>query len=66
VRVTIDWNRLALAQRGADTDRIDFFYKIHYLQWTGVAALDKALGGLGITLVLILSALGARLFFSKG
>ena len=66
VRVTIDWNRLALAQRGADTDRIDFFYKIHYLQWTGVAALDKALGALGIALVLILSALGARLFFSKG
>ena len=66
VRVTIDWNRLALAQRGADTDRIDFFYKIHYLQWTGVAALDKALGALGIALVLVLSALGARLFFSKG
>src|ERR1044071_732935 len=66
VRVTIDWNRLALAQRGADTDRIDFFYKIHYLQWTGVATVDKALGALGIALVLILSVLGARLFFSKG
>ncbi len=66
VRVTIDWNRLALAQRGTDTDRIDFFYKVHYLQWTGVAAVDKALGALGIALVLILSALGARLFFSKG
>ncbi|HKS40772.1 MAG TPA: hypothetical protein VJX74_09140 [Blastocatellia bacterium] len=66
VRVTIDWNRLALAQRGTDTDWIDFFYKIHYLQWTGVATVDKALGALGIAFVLILSALGARLFFSKG
>ncbi|MGA9768241.1 MAG: hypothetical protein WBV94_04320 [Blastocatellia bacterium] len=66
VRVRVDWNRLALAQRGADTDRIDLLYKIHYLQWTGVAALDKALGALGIALVLILSLLGTRLFFSKG
>jgi PepSY-associated transmembrane protein len=66
VRVTIDWNRLALAQRGADTERIDFFYKIHYLQLTGVATVDKALGALAIALVLILSVLGVRLFFSKG
>jgi len=64
IRVTLDWNRLALSQRGKDTDRIDFFYRIHYLQWTGVAALDKALGALGIALVLILSLLGARLFFA--
>src|SRR5262245_31577926 len=34
VRVTLNWERLTLAQRGTDTDRIDFFYKIHYLQWT--------------------------------
>lgn len=66
VRVTLDWNRLALAQRGKDTDRIDLLYKIHYLQWTGMAAVDKALGALGIAIVLILSLLGARLFFSKG
>lgn len=66
VRVTVDWNRLALAQRGADTDRIDFLYKIHYLQWTGVAIVDKALGVLGIALVMILSLLGTRLFFSRG
>lgn len=65
VQVTLDWNRLALSQRGKDTDRIDFFYRIHYLQWTGIAALDKALGALGIALVLSLSLLGARLFFSR-
>lgn len=66
VRVLLDWNRLALAQRGKDTDRIDFLYKIHYLQWTGVAAVDKVLGALGLVLVLTLSVIGARLFFSKG
>jgi hypothetical protein len=66
VRITLDWDRLALAQRGTDTDRIDWLYKIHYLQWTGMAAVDKALGALGIALVLTLSLIGARLFFSKG
>ena len=65
VRVTLDWNRLTMTQRGADTDWIDRFYKIHYLQWTGVAAVDKVLGGVGILLVLALSLLGARLFFGK-
>jgi len=66
IRVEMDWNRLALSQRGKDTDRIDLLYKIHYLQWTGVRALDKVLGALGIILVLVLSGLGTRLFFYRG
>jgi hypothetical protein len=66
IRIELDWNRLALTQRGKDTDRIDLLYKIHYLQWTGVNSIDKVLGALGIILVLVLSALGARLFFSRG
>ena len=66
VRVELDWNRLALTQSGKDTDRLDAFYKIHYLQWTGITGIDKVLGALGILLVLTLSLLGARLFFSKG
>ncbi|MFY9573267.1 MAG: PepSY domain-containing protein [Blastocatellia bacterium] len=66
VHVALDWNRLALAQRGKDTDRIDTIYKIHYLQWTGVESVDRVVGALGILLLLLLSALGARLFFGKG
>ena len=66
VRVQLDWNRLALTQTGKDTDRIDALYKVHYLQWTGIASVDKVLGALGILLVLALSLLGARLFFSGG
>lgn len=66
VRVDLDWNRLAFSQRGKDSDRIDTLYKIHYLQWTGVKTLDYVLGALGIILVLALSGLGARLFFSRG
>lgn len=61
VRVTLDWNRLALQQRGRDTDWIDALYRVHYLQWTGVAAVDRVLGFLGLTLVIALTALGARL-----
>lgn len=66
VSIELDWNRLALTQHGKDTDRIDLLYKIHYLQWTGVKSLDKVLGALGIILVLVLSGLGARLFFTRG
>jgi hypothetical protein len=63
VRVALDWNRLSLAQRGKDTNRIDTIYKIHYLQWTGLGSVDKILGALGIVLTLTLSMLGARLLF---
>ena len=66
IRIELDWSRLALTQRGKDTDRIDLLYKIHYLQWTGVKTIDKVLGALGIILVILLSGLGARLFFNKG
>lgn len=66
VSIQMDWSRLALSQRGKDTDRIDTLYKIHYLQWTGIKSLDYVLGALGIILVLALSGLGARLFFSRG
>jgi hypothetical protein len=66
VRIELDWDRLALAQTGKDTDRIDTLYKIHYLQWTGVKTVDQVLGGLGILLLLALSLLGARLFFARG
>jgi hypothetical protein len=63
VRVTLDWSRLSLSQRGPDTDRIDAFYRVHYLQWTGIASVDKVLGAVGLALILVLSGLGVRLFF---
>lgn len=65
VRVTLNWQRMTLTQTGKDTDRIDTLYKIHYLQWTGIPGIDKVLGALGITFILILSFLGLRLFFSR-
>src|SRR5215831_9344599 len=66
VEVTLDWNRLALQQRGRDTDRIDLLYRIHYLQWTGIKTLDRALGLSGLTLVIVLTGLGAWLAIRRG
>jgi len=61
VEVTVDWNSLKLRQRGRDTDRIDLLYKIHYLQWTGVKTVDRVVGFVGLTLVIVLTVLGAWL-----
>lgn len=64
VKVTLDWNRMSLQQRGPDTDRIDGLYKIHYLQWTGFKTLDKVLGLLGLAMLAALSVLGLMLAFN--
>lgn len=61
VEVRLDWNRLSLQQRGSDTALIDALYRVHYLQWTGVAALDQILGLLGLGLLIVMTLLGARL-----
>jgi hypothetical protein len=63
--ITLDWNRLALVQRGVDTDRIDAIYRVHYLQWTGIAWLDRIVGGLGLILLVALSAFGVRLLIRR-
>jgi hypothetical protein len=65
VQAKLNWERMTLSQRGRDTERIDFFYKIHYLQWTGIESVDKVLGGVGVALIFALSLLGAILFFRK-
>ncbi len=61
IELTIDWNRLTLQQHGRDTDRIDLLYRIHYLQWTGVKSIDRVLGFTGLSLVIVLTVLGAWL-----
>jgi hypothetical protein len=66
VEITVDWDRLSFQQRGKDTDRIDLLYKIHYLQWTGIKSVDKALGVFGLTLVIVLTMLGAVLAIRRG
>jgi uncharacterized iron-regulated membrane protein len=65
VIVTIDWNRMSLQQTGKDTKWIDSLYRIHYLQWTGIKSIDRVVGLTGITLVLVLTGLGACLAFRR-
>jgi hypothetical protein len=66
VQVILDWNSLRFRQRGKDTDRIDFLYRIHYLQWTGVRAVDRVVGLAGILLVIALAVLGVRIAVNGG
>jgi hypothetical protein len=66
VEIILDWDRLSFQQRGKDTERIDRLYKIHYLQWTGIKTVDQALGLIGLTLVLVLTGLGAWLAIRRG
>jgi len=65
VEVSLDWNRLALQQKGKDTDWIDFLYRIHYLQWTGIKSVDKVVGLVGLVLVMFLAALGALIAIKR-
>lgn len=65
VEITLDWDTLSLQQRGHDTDRIDLLYKIHYLQWTGVKAVDRVLGAAGLAALLLLTLFGVRLAFGR-
>jgi hypothetical protein len=60
----LDWTTLSLRQTGRDTRRIDALYRIHYLQWTGIASLDRVLGVAGLASLVVLAALGLRLAFA--
>lgn len=61
IEIAVDWPRLGLRQSGRDTALIDTLYRIHYLQWTGIAAFDRAFGLLGLLGLLALALLGLRL-----
>lgn len=65
VRINLNWQQMSLYQQGADTDFINQMYKIHYLQWTGIKAIDKVLGIVGLGLVLLLAGLGVWLSLSQ-
>lgn len=60
--VAVGRNDLSLSQYGADTARIDALYRIHYLQWTGVAAFDRPFAVLAIVATWVLAGLGLALF----
>ncbi len=63
VKINLGWATLGLQQSGRDTRRIDTLYRIHYLQWTGVRAVDRVLGVIGLASLFALAVLGFRLAF---
>ena len=63
VAITFDWNTLSFTQQGRDTRWIDQVYSIHYLEWTGIAAVDKVLGVTGLLLLMYMTFTGFRLVF---
>lgn len=63
VQITFDWDTLSYTQQGRDTRGIDRVYRIHYLEWTGIAAVDKVLGVGGLLLLMYMTVTGFRLVF---
>lgn len=63
--VTVDRAGGWISQRGADTDRIDWLYRMHYLQWTGNRTLDRAIAILGLVLIWIVMIPGVALFVRR-
>lgn len=65
VIIDLDWPSLACSQSGSDTRVIDGLYRVHYLQWTGIDAVDRVMGVVGLSVLLVLAILGARLAFAS-
>ena len=65
VTIAVNWDSLSLYQRGADTRWIDRIYRIHYLQWTGIAFLDTILGVAGLLLLLLMTATGSAMLLRR-
>lgn len=59
--VRVDRDELRIEQSGRDTSRIDWLYRVHYLQWTGIDAFDRALAIAAIVATWALTALGLTL-----
>ena len=54
-----------IRQHGKDTERIDWLYRIHYLQWTGNPSIDKVLAVLGLALIWAVMIPGLVLFVRR-
>lgn len=61
VTLSLNWNTLALNQKGQDRKIIDTLYKLHYLQYTPNPTLNKAIATLGLLLLIVLTLLGIRM-----
>ncbi len=65
VRLHLNWNQLSVYQEGTDTDAINWAYRIHYLQFSGIKSLDRVLGLVGLACLVALALTGARLLLKR-
>lgn len=63
--VTVGRSDARISQRGATSDRIDWLYRIHYLQWTGNKTIDRAFAVLGLALIWAVMIPGLVLFVRR-
>ncbi|MFN0251130.1 MAG: PepSY domain-containing protein [Kofleriaceae bacterium] len=63
--VTFSPPTMRVSQEGRDTKRIDWLYRIHYLQWTGNKTIDKILAISGLALIWIVMIPGVVLFVRR-
>jgi uncharacterized iron-regulated membrane protein len=63
--VDVDRESGAISQRGHDTERIDWLYRLHYLSWTGNRTLDKLLAVAGLALIWLVMIPGIVLFVRR-
>ena len=63
--VEVDRTTGRLSQRGPDTDRIDWLYRVHYLQLTGNKTFDKVLALAGLVLIWLVLIPGVVLFVRR-
>lgn len=61
VELTLDWQTLAITQRGRDTRLIGTLYRVHYLEWFGQPVADRVLGVVALTALALLVVLGVKL-----
>lgn len=65
VTIELDRGGARISQRGRDTDRIDWLYRIHYLQWTGNKTIDRAFAVAGLALIWAVIVPGLVLFVRR-
>lgn len=65
IDITLNWNNLTLRQTGFDTKLINFFYKVHYLQWTPFKSVNQVLGIVGLILLTTLTILGVKIYIDN-
>ncbi len=63
--VTIGRSDARISQTAESTRRIDWLYRIHYLQWTGNKTIDRAFAMLGLALIWAVMIPGIMLFVRR-